>query len=296
SPQQTQGTDASTGADTDTDIDPMTQAEDSSASSSTRVAQRPCRRHRRNSDAFIDNKMLAMHHTAFDEDDDNDGNNSDDERSSIASDCSRNSGECRVLGRTLTHHHHGMVSDTEDARRISGRRSSTDHMASSHATGRSSESPGNRKLHQQRFQQSARRLRAAATMHRHSSMKASVSRALQETIRGNTQEEPMSSVKALRIFNTLFPATVAASHDSSDDAESSEHDPSCKQCVSEAMVAAHKAAAGGVQHGDAAHSELRMNLGAGRNAVYVAPCERHLECPLEKKGKYLIHTNKPKIM
>ncbi|KAJ2778886.1 hypothetical protein GGI15_004044 [Coemansia interrupta] len=295
SPQQTQGTDASTGADTDTDIDPMTQAEDSCASSSTRVPQRPCRRHRRNSDAFIDNKMLAMHHTAFDEDEENDGNNSDDERSSVASDCSRNSVDCLALSRTPTHHH-GMVSDTEDGRRIPGRRGA-DHMPSSHAAGRTSESPGNRKLHQQqRFHHSARRLRAAASVHRHSSMKGTVSRALQETIRGNSQEEPMSSVKALRIFNTLFPTAAVAPHESSDETETSEHDPACKQCVSEAMVAAHRAAAGGVQHGDAAHSELRMNLGAGRNAVYVAPCERHLECPLEKKGKYLIHTNKPKIM
>ncbi|KAJ1946639.1 hypothetical protein FBU59_001981, partial [Linderina macrospora] len=41
---------------------------------------------------------------------------------------------------------------------------------------------------------------------------------------------------------------------------------------------------------------LRMNLGNGRNGVYVAPCERRLECPLEKQGEYLVHTHQPKII
>ncbi|KAJ2332105.1 hypothetical protein GGI00_002943 [Coemansia sp. RSA 2681] len=79
-----------------------------------------------------------------------------------------------------------------------------------------------------------------------------------------------------------------------------EHDPSCGQCVSEALVTAHQAAAAGkgvaANGSSSGFTELRMNLGDGRNAVYVAPCERHLECPLEKKGKYLIHTNRPRIM
>ncbi|KAJ2804022.1 hypothetical protein H4R20_002665 [Coemansia guatemalensis] len=113
-------------------------------------------------------------------------------------------------------------------------------------------------------------------------------------IKGNSQHEPMSSTKALRIFETVF-AKDARGFPHGNGAVRPEHDSSCKHCVSEAMVIAHQAAAKGIQqHGS--HRELRMNLGDGRNAVYVAPCEKHLECPLEKKGTYLVHTNKPKIM
>ncbi|PIA14959.1 kinase-like protein [Coemansia reversa NRRL 1564] len=113
-------------------------------------------------------------------------------------------------------------------------------------------------------------------------------------IRSNTQNEPMSSIKALRIFQTVF-ANGTKKSPYGNGMVQPEHDSSCKHCVSEAMVIAHQTAGKGIQqHGS--HGELRMNLGGGRNAVYVAPCEKHLECPLEKKGTYLVHTNKPKIM
>ncbi|KAJ2493308.1 hypothetical protein IWW37_000772 [Coemansia sp. RSA 2050] len=120
-----------------------------------------------------------------------------------------------------------------------------------------------------------------------------------EAIKGNTHDEPMSSAKALRIFNTVFPAMRKQQEQCylRAGALMPEHDPSCGQCVSEAMATAHQAAvAKGIDSLGSGHSELRMNFGDGRNAVYVAPCERHLECPLEKKGKYLIHTNRPRIM
>ncbi|KAJ2810277.1 hypothetical protein FBU31_008029, partial [Coemansia sp. 'formosensis'] len=58
-----------------------------------------------------------------------------------------------------------------------------------------------------------------------------------DAIKRNTHDEPMSSTKALRIFNTVFPAmhkqqeqyTLRAG------APMPEHDASCGQCVSEAM-------------------------------------------------------------
>ncbi|KAJ2441008.1 hypothetical protein GGF42_007438, partial [Coemansia sp. RSA 2424] len=123
-----------------------------------------------------------------------------------------------------------------------------------------------------------------------------------EAIKRNTHDEPMSSTRALSIFNTVFPATHRQQQQYSlrAGAPMPEHDSSCGQCVSEALVTAHQAAAAGkgvaANGNSSGFTELRMNLGDGRNAVYVAPCERHLECPLEKKGKYLIHTNRPRIM
>ncbi|KAJ2783702.1 hypothetical protein H4R18_001540 [Coemansia javaensis] len=111
------------------------------------------------------------------------------------------------------------------------------------------------------------------------------------TIQANTQCDPMSSEKALRVFDAVF---AAATHRGRDSVGDPADEAACCECASEALVVAHPAAARGFRHGDRA--ELRMNLGGGRNAVYVAPCEQHLECPLEKKGTYLVHTNKPKIM
>ncbi|KAJ2402432.1 hypothetical protein GGI23_000724 [Coemansia sp. RSA 2559] len=121
---------------------------------------------------------------------------------------------------------------------------------------------------------------------------------IHETIKDNTQEEPMSSAQALHLLNTvLSSASSPLDHQTAIERQKlvPMHDASCKHCISEAMAATHKAATKGVVwHGG--QSELRMNLGNGRNAIYVAPCERHLECPLDKVGKYLIHTNKSKIM
>ncbi|KAI9505548.1 hypothetical protein GGI25_000949 [Coemansia spiralis] len=126
---------------------------------------------------------------------------------------------------------------------------------------------------------------------------------IHESIRSNTQDVPMSSAKALHIFDTVFASGSGPSGKGEETAEETkqqfmEHDSSmsCKHCAFEEMVISHEAAAKGVvaQHGG--HTELRMNLGNGRNAIYVAPCERHLECPLDRMGKYLIHTNKSKIM
>ncbi|KAJ2090896.1 hypothetical protein IW138_002299 [Coemansia sp. RSA 986] len=121
---------------------------------------------------------------------------------------------------------------------------------------------------------------------------------IHDSIKDNTQDEPMSSAKALHILSSVL-SSASSPTDSQVAIESqrlaSTHDAACKHCISEAMATTHKAAAKGiVWHGG--QSELRMNLGNGRNAIYVAPCERHLECPLDKVGKYLIHTNKSKIM
>ncbi|KAJ1825897.1 hypothetical protein LPJ56_002452, partial [Coemansia sp. RSA 2599] len=327
--------------------------------SSTVVEARPCRRHRRNSDAFVDNKLRSrqMSLDASDGDDsDNDNDDdenysSDDERSSNASTTtgsgrSNGGADRRVLGRSR--HSHGLASDSEDVRKITGQHA--DHMAGSHAAVASKESLRAKRKHRlvshhhhqshhyhrhhgavhgyspakgpgaadQSRAQADSTDRAHVHVHahahasgqrpalgRHFSMKCgpaahtatmapgSASQTLQETIRGNTQEDPMSSEKALRIFNTLFPAAIH------DQMHLPEHDPSCKQCMSEAAATSHGAAVSGEQgdrRGQGVHGGLQMNLGAGRNAVYVAPCERRLECPLENKGKYLIHTNKPKIM
>ncbi|KAJ2453076.1 RNA polymerase II transcription factor B subunit 4 [Coemansia sp. RSA 2336] len=107
-------------------------------------------------------------------------------------------------------------------------------------------------------------------LHQKSSFKdtaaAAAAAAIQETIRGNTHDEPMSSMKALRIFDTVFAAEPRHMLHGGKGALLPEHDPSCKHCVSEAMVTTHQAAAKGIQHGS--HGELRMNLGNGRNAVY----------------------------
>ncbi|KAJ2857884.1 hypothetical protein J3B02_000675 [Coemansia erecta] len=347
--QQTQqvpgaSTDASTNTDAETDTDTMTPV--GGSCSSTAVETRPCRRHRRNSDAFIGNRLsrqMCLHASDLEDGHDLDGNDddsysSDDEddgRSSSASTItgsgSSSSGggggtDRRVLGRSR--HQHGLASDSEDVRKIAGQ--FVDHMGGSHASGANKESLKAKRRqrlishhHLSHHHHSVLRgpspAQNSSTDKAHASgkrpvlgrqfsmncgptthTKASVSAAqtLQETIRGNTQDEPMSSAKARRIFNTLFPAAIHSQM------HLSEHDPSCKQCVSEATAASasHGAAASeeqsdrDVQGVQSVQGGLQMNLGAGRNAVYVAPCERHLECPLENKGKYLIHTNKPKIM
>ncbi|KAJ2706571.1 hypothetical protein FB645_001446 [Coemansia sp. IMI 203386] len=324
------GTETGTGTDADTDIDIMTPAEGSC--SSTAVEARPCRRHRRNSDAFIGNKLSRQMSLDASDDDDEGNYSSDDERSSTASTTTssgRSSGvaDRRVLGRSR--HHHGLASDSEDVRKITGQLA--DHMPGSHAAAGANKeslkakrkhrlishhhhqshhgsSPAQEPVPDQSYAQistwdNEHAARQRPVLGRQFSMNCgpaaharalgpdSAAQTLQETIRGNTQDEPMSSAKALRIFNTLFPAAMHSQ------LHRSEHDPSCKQCVSEAIAAA--AAAGEEQSDHRVHDVqggLQMNLGAGRNAVYVAPCERRLECPLENKGKYLIHTNKPKIM
>ncbi|KAJ1849121.1 hypothetical protein LPJ70_000652 [Coemansia sp. RSA 2708] len=238
-----------------------------------------CRRHRRNSDVFAEN----CQHNHLSED----GNSDEDD------------GEPPSSGSSVQP---DMVSDCEDMRQRARTEPATtpSRARKPYAAIGHSESPpirhGGHRLntprhHRHRTQGLSRNRTVYAC---HTGDKDIHAADIQETIDGNTHDEPMSSMKALRLFDTVFAA--GPRHPLHGDGASllPEHDPSCKHCVSEAMVTAHQAAAKGIQHGS--HGELRMNLGDGRNAVYVAPCEQHLECPLEKKGKYLIHTNKPKIM
>ncbi|KAI8321825.1 hypothetical protein GQ54DRAFT_311447 [Martensiomyces pterosporus] len=275
-----------------------------------------CRRHRRNSDVFAENKLF-------------------DRFSSSSVDCGDDDGQGSSGGRKAAASHDGALSTAS----VAGLAESGTHGGDLHAKARHDESPTIRKHHHYHHyhhnhhnhhnhhahhhnhhhlsrnhsvsshhsahghaSQLIKSLRPPATpapenaSWAHGSINAPgpachASAAFQETIKGNTQEEPMSSVKAWRIFDTVLSANGLHADRV---AELPEHDPSCKQCVSEALVTAHQAAADGISHGG--HGELRMNLGNGRNGVYVAPCEKHLECPLEKKGKYLIHTHKPKIM
>lgn len=138
--------------------------------------------------------------------------------------------------------------------------------------------------------------------HRHFHHSSSeMAAAVRKSIRENSHDEPMSSEKALHIFNTMFPVVASISPLKEPTQLAPRHDgvvrSQCKQCAADAIFAAHHTTTTTTTATkNAPNSELRMNLGEGRNAVYVAPCERHLECPVGKMGKYLIHTNNPKIM
>ncbi|KAJ2666440.1 hypothetical protein IW148_000927 [Coemansia sp. RSA 1199] len=230
-------------------------AHDSPMEHSTGVPK-SCRRHRRNSDVFADcqNKQSS------------DDSESDCDESSVG---------------TL-----GLVSDSEDVwarTELAATRATHSGHACEHAAIGYGESPKHGHRLGQRRTPGLSRNRTVYACQTSDKDAAGI----QETIRGNTHDEPMSSMKALRIFDTVR----AAGPRHMAHGRLREHDPLCKHCVSEATESAHNVAR--EVHG---HGELRMNLGDGRNAVYVAPCEQNLECPLEKKGKYLIHTNKPKIM
>ncbi|KAJ1733467.1 hypothetical protein LPJ61_001547 [Coemansia biformis] len=117
---------------------------------------------------------------------------------------------------------------------------------------------------------------------------------LRATINANSQKEPMSLVTALRVLDAVYAGDAAHSPSRGGGPDLARHNSERGQRASEATAAARPAAAAGPQNGG--RRELRMNLGGGRNAVYVAPCEQHLECPLDRKGRYLVHTNRPKIM
>ncbi|KAJ2354787.1 hypothetical protein GGF43_003063, partial [Coemansia sp. RSA 2618] len=237
-------------------------------------APKSCRRHRRNSDVFAENCQLKQLS------DDGDGDSSSDHDDSSSTQI-------------------GLVSDCEDVRArtesAAARGVEPGHACEQHAVIGYSESPsryGSHRLNQHRYRQRTPGLSRNRTVYACPSGEkdtpaAKAAADIQETIRGNTHDEPMSSMKALRIFDSVL--TGGPRRALHGGFPQHEHAPSCKHCVSEAL-----ATAGDVQHGS--RGELRMNLGDGRNAVYVAPCEQNLECPLEKKGKYLIHTNKPKIM
>ncbi|KAJ2849489.1 hypothetical protein IWW36_002587 [Coemansia brasiliensis] len=241
-----------------------------------------CRRHRRNSDVFAENCQLKSLSDSNDCEDDSDEEHDNDDSTcmDLASDCEdlrlRASTEPGTTALSGNLHKRQMIignCESSPARHGSHR---LNHPRHHRASG----------LYRNRTVALCRKSNVKDT--------AAASADIQETIRSNTHDEPMSSMKALRIFDTVFAAESRHLLHSGGEALLPEHDPSCKHCVSEAMVTAHQAAAKGIQHGS--HGELRMNLGNGRNAVYVAPCEQHLECPLEKKGTYLIHTSKPKIM
>ncbi|KAJ2617986.1 hypothetical protein H4S08_000066 [Coemansia sp. RSA 1365] len=259
---------------------------------------KPCSRHRRISDIFG-----SAQHKSSNSSGSTSGCGSDDE-------CSGSN----AAG------HHTLVSDYEDIRlgrmRVDATNTSStaDRMRKLHMTSGHGDSAT--RFHRRRHRHS-RRTPHLVRNHTVAAYRASGSESITDTdscnrtdaandraqtvaadihaaIRSNTQNEPMSSIKALRIFETVF-ANGTKKSPYGNGMVQPEHDSSCKHCVSEAMVIAHQTAGKGIQqHGS--HGELRMNLGGGRNAVYVAPCEKHLECPLEKKGTYLVHTNKPKIM
>ncbi|KAJ1893942.1 hypothetical protein LPJ66_005474 [Kickxella alabastrina] len=241
------------------------------------IAPTSCRRHRRNSDAFLEK---ASKHACLDEQGNSDiDNTSSCDEDSILSSNSRSSSSERLVTPSSHRrsHHYPTLSQSSDIL-----------MHRTFANLEFTLDP----------QYPPSVLCRMKSMHNNSST-AAAGRALRETIRGNTREEPMSSVKALGLFNTVFQTAHQYQGFEGESIKISEegedHDPSCKLCVSEAMVVAHMAVAEGMGHG-IGRGGLRMNLGAGRNAVYVAPCERHFECPLDRKGKYLIHTNRPKIM
>ncbi|KAJ2409572.1 hypothetical protein J3F80_001233 [Coemansia sp. RSA 2526] len=203
-----------------------------------------CRRHRRNSDVFAE---------SFQNKQSSEEDESDD--SSIG---------------TL-----GLVSDSEDVRtrtELAAARSNSGRACEHVAIGYGESQKHGQRVGQRRTPGLSRNRTVCQTSDKDAA-------SIQETINGNTHDEPMSSMKALRIFDTVRAGSRPMVHGRR------EHDPLCKHCVSESAHVAKEV-----------HGELRMNLGGGRNAVYVAPCEQNLECPLEKKGKYLIHTNKPKIM
>ncbi|KAJ1865699.1 hypothetical protein LPJ78_002480 [Coemansia sp. RSA 989] len=243
-----------------------------------------CRRHRRNSDVFAENCQLKSLSDSNDCEDSDKEDRDDSTCMDLASDCEDLRLRARVEPGTTA------VSGSLHKRQTTIGNESSPARHGSH-----------RLNHPRHHRGSGLYRNRTVALHQKSSFKDTAAAAaaaaaadIQETIRGNTHDEPMSSMKALRIFDTVFAAESRHMLHSGNKALLPEHDPSCKHCVSEAMVTTHQAAAKGIQHGS--HGELRMNLGNGRNAVYVAPCEQHLECPLEKKGTYLIHTSKPKIM
>ncbi|KAJ2791233.1 hypothetical protein H4R21_006354, partial [Coemansia helicoidea] len=98
--------------------------------------------------------------------------------------------------------------------------------------------------------------------------------ALNAAIKANSRLEPMPLASALHVIGAASAAGSARRGSWAEPAGGSHEEPASRDHT----------------------RELRMNLGGGRNAVYVAPCEQHLECPLDKKGKYVVHTNRPKIM
>ncbi|KAJ2724177.1 hypothetical protein GGI07_002131 [Coemansia sp. Benny D115] len=251
-------------------------------SRSSKMAAQSCRRHRRNSDAFIDCKQ-----TKRTEDSSEGGEYSSGDEDSTGTASSMASRASCLDQHVAAHrrHQHGMASDSEELCQPSRR--TLDHMGVGRGTIGNGDSPlsSRKRPMQQQSHLLCRKSSLYSGGRNHVALsQKDVSRALQEALQGNTQEEPMSSARALRIFNTVFPAVVREQS-----ARLEERHPTCKQCLSEAVEA-------GGSDESTESTELRVNLGDGRNAVYVAPCERHPECPLEKKGKYLIHTNKSKIM
>ncbi|KAJ2515894.1 hypothetical protein H4217_004915, partial [Coemansia sp. RSA 1939] len=287
-----------------------------------------CYRHRRNSDAFLE-KRTSRHICLSDADSSSSEDDDGDEASSIISALSCNddsssgyrdalatvttlNGESQMLERHINGRGYSCSSssdiptrnDMQPSQRISKHHHnhllSRNHTTSAHVHYHRAKSESFHSLENAVSQDQQKATDAqqpsCPSVEKHGTDN------IHESIKDNTQDEPMSSTRALHILNTMFStASSPLSHQTLAESrmalESGQDDASsCKHCISEAMVSTHKAAAKGVvvQHGG--QSELRMNLGNGRNAIYVAPCERHLECPLDRKGKYLIHTNKSKIM